>query len=212
MAVLLFMGHISFHHIFHALRPTLPFIMILFIFQILFPEETSHSIMSFGPIHITAGGIASASIVTWRFIVLLISGALLTITTAPSNLTQGIERLIHPIAIIGISSTDIAVMVTLALRFIPTITFEIDTLKAAHAARGAALSDGGINRRLKVMVTLVVPLCFAIFRRSDELIIAMEARGYDGGKRTGLTVLTMAMRDWVIIGISVGAVIVSLAN
>jgi energy-coupling factor transporter transmembrane protein EcfT len=209
--VLLFLSRISFHYILRPLKPALPFVIILFGFQVLFPTDTHDAILSFGPMHLTAKGIIDASGITWRFVLLLFSGALLTTTTLPSGLTQGIERLLRPIAVIGVSSQDIAFMATLALRFIPTIAMEIDTLRSAHAARGAMLSEGGVEKRLKTAVALVVPLCLAIFRRCDDLIIAMEARGYDGGKRTGLTALKMSKRDWVVIALSISAVALTFA-
>lgn len=210
MAALPFISHASFHHIFRTVKPTLPFVFILFIFQSLFPANTTTPILSFGPIHLTTQGFDIALLMMWRLILLLLSGAFLSITTSPSDLTQGIERLLHPIAIVSISSQDIALMVTIALRFIPTIALEIDTIKAAHAARGITMSEGGITSRLKATVTLVVPLCLAVFRRCDDLVVAMESRGYDGGIRTGLRILKLGAIDCVVMGASAGAVLITL--
>jgi biotin transport system permease protein len=209
MAALPFLSHASFHHIFQTVKPTLPFVFILFIFQVLFPADNGTApILSFGPIHITTQGFVIALAMMWRLILLLLSGVFLSITTPPPDLTQGIERLLRPLAIIGISSQDIALMVTIALRFIPTIALEIDTIKAAHTARGVTMSEGGITSRLKATVTLVVPLCLAVFRRCDDLVVAMESRGYDGGIRTGLRVLKLCVIDWVVMGTSTGAVVI----
>ncbi len=116
------------------------------------------------------------------------------------------ERLLRPVRIVGISSRDLALMLSLALRFIPTISMEMGSLKEAVAARGVSFDTGGLVRRLRAFSDLAVPLCLAVFRRCDELVVAMEARGYDGGARTSLRELVLTLPDRLVIAASLAAV------
>jgi biotin transport system permease protein len=203
------LSRISLRHVYQTVRPALAFILVLFCLQALFSSVPSGVLFSIGPVRITTGGCIEGLITVWRLILLLLVGALLTATTRVGDLANGMEVLLRPVGIIGVSSQDIALMLSLALRFIPTLSLEMEVLKDARAVRGEALNAGNILQRGRVLSNLVVPFLLGVFRRCDELIIAMEARGYEGGRRTGLTKLHLGFPDCVIIAAATVIVVVS---
>ena len=130
-----------------------------------------------------------------RLILLIIGTSLLTLTTSPIELTDGIEKLLKPIRK-GISAHELAMMMTIALRFIPTLIDETDKIMKAQMARGADFESGGIIKKAKSLIPLLVPLFISSFRRADELAMAMEARCYRGGDgRTRMKVLKFSSKD-----------------
>lgn len=132
-------------------------------------------------IQITQEGIVSAVLMLFRLLYLMIGTSLLTLTTSPLMLTDGIENLLKPFSKIGVPSHEIAMMMTIAIRFIPTLTEETDKIIKAQMARGADFESGNIVKRAKAMLPLLVPLFVSAFRRADELSVAMESRCYHGG-------------------------------
>ena len=139
-----------------------------------------------------------------RLIFLILFSSLLTYTTSPIRLTDGIEHLLNPFRCIGVPAHELAMMMTIALRFIPTLLDETDRIMKAQSARGADFVTGSIIQRAKNMVPLLVPLFISAFRRADELAIAMEARCYRGGiNRTRMKELQVTYVDYI----GVGAVI-----
>jgi biotin transport system permease protein/energy-coupling factor transport system permease protein len=135
---------------------------------------------------------------------LIIAASILTITTPQSELTIGLERLLRPIKFAGISSHDIAMMVSLALRFIPTLLQEMNTITDAQLARGANFNPHSIGGRIKSIIHLGVPLSLNVFRRCDELVDAMESRGYHQGPRTYLRELVLTRTDFCLITAFIG--------
>ena len=124
--------------------------------------------------------------------------SLLTYTTSPIVLTDGIERLLSPLSKIGVPSHEIAMMMSIALRFIPTIIDETDKIIKAQSARGSDFESGNLIRRAKALIPILVPLFISAFRRADDLAVAMECRCYHGGKnRTKLKSLKMTGLDFV---------------
>jgi biotin transport system permease protein len=188
-----------------ASRPALPFIVIVFLLHAFSAKEVSSPAYGFGAVRMTAEGLFEGGLLAWRFSLLLLAGFLLTMTTLPAHLTSGIEKLLRPVKVVGISSQDLALMVSLALRFIPTLQDEMETLKAAEMARGANFTTGGILTRVRALSGLALPLSLAVFRRCDQLVEAMHARAYDGGPRTDLRHLTLTVRDWLVIALSAAA-------
>lgn len=130
---------------------------------------------------ITKEGIESGSLMVIRLLYLVMGTSLLTLTTSPLQLTDGIEKLLKPFNKIKVPSHEIAMMMTIAIRFIPTLAEETDKIMKAQMARGADFETGNIIRRAKAMIPLLVPLFVNAFRRADELATAMEARCYNGG-------------------------------
>ena len=138
-----------------------------------------------------------------RLILLIIGTSILTLTTSPIQLTDGIESLLKPGKKMGIPAHELAMMMTIALRFIPTLLEETEKIMKAQMARGADFQSGGIMHRAKSLVPLLVPLFVNAFRRADDLAIAMEARGYRGGEgRTKFRELKFQTVDGVALGVA----------
>ena len=149
-------------------------------------------------IKITATGLKSAVVMALRLIFLVIGTSLLTYTTSPIMLTDGIERLLRPFSKIGLPAHELAMMMTIALRFIPTLLEETDKIIKAQKARGADFESGNIINRAKALIPILVPLFISSFRRADELAVAMECRCYRGGEgRTRLRELKICARDYI---------------
>lgn len=149
-----------------------------------------------GPLSITKEGIRMGILMSLRLALLIAVSSLLTFTTSPIALTDGIERLLNPFKRVGVPAHELAMMMTIALRFIPTLLEEADRIMKAQMARGADFTSGNILNRAKNMVPLLVPLFISAFRRADELAVAMEARCYRGGEnRTRMKELKLGVQD-----------------
>jgi biotin transport system permease protein/energy-coupling factor transport system permease protein len=196
-------ARISPRRLYQAFRPALPFIAIVFLLHALFVTGAHPSLFGLGNVRTTAEGILEGGLLAWRFALLLLAGFLLTMTTRPASLTSGMERLLRPMKLVGVSSQDLALMVSLALRFIPVLQEEMETLADAQKARGASFASGGVAGRIRAFSSLALPLSLAVFRRCDQLVEAMHARAYDGGPRTDLRELAFTRGDWVVIIVSV---------
>ena len=145
---------------------------------------------------ITQEGLRIAMFMALRLMLLVFGTQLLTLTTSPIALTDGLERLFSPLAKIGFPAHEMAMMMSIALRFIPTLLEEADKIMKAQTARGADFETGNLMARAKAMIPLLVPLFVSAFRRADELALAMEARCYRGGEgRTRLRVLKYTWLD-----------------
>lgn len=156
------------------------------------------TVYTLGPLTITDAGLRQGMLMSARLIFLILMSSLLTFTTSPIMLTDGIERLLSPLKKIGVPAHELAMMMTIALRFIPTLIEETERIMKAQIARGAEFSSGNILRRAKNMIPLLVPLFISAFRRADELATAMEARCYRGGEnRTRMKELRFSARDGV---------------
>lgn len=160
------------------------------------PGETILYRYSF--VTVTEEGLTMGIKMCLRLILLLLFSSILTLTTSPIVLTDGIESLLRPFKCIGVPAHELAMMMTIALRFIPTLLEETDRIMKAQTARGADFESGNIFQRMKNMLPLLVPLFISAFRRADDLAIAMEARCYRGGEgRTRMRQLKYAGRDYV---------------
>lgn len=150
---------------------------------------------------ITQEGLRMGGFMGARLVFLILFSSLLTYTTSPIRLTDGIEYLLNPFKRIGVPAHELAMMMTIALRFIPTLLEETDRIMKAQEARGADFTTGSIVKRAKNMIPLLVPLFISAFRRADELAIAMEARCYRGGEnRTRMKELVITPVDYVGLG------------
>lgn len=149
-----------------------------------------------GRFKITLEGLQTAIFMGLRLIMLIIGSSLLTLTTSPIALTDGIEALLKPLERIKVPAHEIAMMMTIALRFIPILLEETDKIMKAQMARGADFESGGLIKKAKNMVPLLVPLFISSFRRADDLALAMEARCYQGGEgRTRMKQLVYSRLD-----------------
>lgn len=164
---------------------------------------------------ITDSGIFSALFITIRVVALILAGSIMVNTTSPTMLTDAIERLLSPLKLIKVNVHSLAMMMTIALRFIPTLIEEIDIIMSAQKARGAQLETGSLKDRAKALIPVFIPLFVNSFRRAYELAFAMECRCYTGGKgRTRLKIMKMRASDFVSLAVSlilfVGVIFVSV--
>lgn len=152
----------------------------------------------FDVIKITDNGLLKASFMGIRLVFLIIGSSLMTFTTTPNHLTDGLERIMNPLRKIHVPVHEIAMMMSIALRFIPILLEETDKIMKAQAARGADFESGGIIRKAKGLIPILVPLFVSAFRRANDLALAMEARCYNGGEgRTKMKPLTYKKRDFI---------------
>lgn len=151
-----------------------------------------------GPLVATREGLAFGALMGFRIVLLIAFSSLLTVTTSPIALTDGLEALLKPFSRIGVPAHELAMMMSIALRFIPTLLEEADKIMKAQMARGADFETGNFLQRARSLVPLLVPLFVSAFRRADELAMAMEARCYRGGQgRTRLKQLKAVRRDYL---------------
>jgi len=203
-------GRIPLRKMGAALRPVVPFMALLMGMHLLFTEGTPLVPLLPAPFAITVEGGEQGAYVVWQFACLVIAGALLTMTTSPSDLVGGIERLLRPLRRIGVPSAEIAVMIAMALRFLPMFLEEYDRIRMAQLARGADFSSGSPHRRIRAASALVWPLLLAAFRRADALIMAMEARGWHRGPRTSLREFKLTRADGVALAVLIVLVAVDI--
>lgn len=177
-----------------GLRPIMFF--IIFAVSINMFLTPGKIIWSFWILDITVEGLERALMTLFRFSFLIITSSMVTLTTSPMALTDGIEKLLNPLKKIKFPAHELAMMMTIALRFIPTLIEEADKIMKAQMARGADFESGNMFTRAKSMIPLLVPLFISAFRRADELAMAMEARCYRGGVgRTRMKVLKYKIGD-----------------
>lgn len=173
-------------------------IMILMIITALFNLflTPGDPIVSFWVLKITKEGVSSAALMAIRLTYLILGTSIMTLTTTPNQLTDGLEKSMGPLAKIGIPVHAIAMMMSIALRFIPILVEETDKIMKAQMARGADFESGNLVKKVKSMIPLLVPLFVSAFRRADDLAMAMEARCYNGGSgRTKMKPLKYEKRD-----------------
>jgi energy-coupling factor transport system permease protein len=189
-----------------GLRPILWLVALTFVAQFLFVPGPAF--FTLGPLHLTWQGLETAAFLTLRLVVLVVVGSLLTLTTSPIALTDGLAWLARPLRRLRVPTEELALMMTIALRFIPTLLVEVETIMRAQRARGAEFGRGGLVRRARALVPLLVPLFVVSFRRADELALAMEARCYRPGiVRTRLHPMRAGVDDWVLLALVVGIIV-----
>lgn len=179
----------------------------------LFYVQGGTSLVDWHFIHITTNGIFTALFMATRIVCLVAVSSLLTYTTTPTVLTDALEKLLSPLKLIKVPVSTLAMMMTLALRFIPTLIDEIDRITNAQKARGADLDDGNFMQRIKALVPIIVPLFVSSIRRAYELADAMDCRCYTGGpNRTRMKQMKLCGRDfiWLFAGVVYLAGIIAL--
>ena len=197
--------------ILRGLKPI--FFIIIFTFIInLFMIKGETLVELFWGLTISKEGLRTAVFMAIRLILLIIGSSLLTLTTKPISLTDGIEALLRPFKVIGVPAHELAMMMSIALRFIPTLLEETDKIMKAQQARGADFESGNIIRRAKNLIPILVPLFISAFRIAQDLAMAMEARCYRGGaSRTRMNAMKLRARDFaaaVIVALFVAIIIV----
>ncbi|MEG1179258.1 MAG: energy-coupling factor transporter transmembrane component T, partial [Oscillospiraceae bacterium] len=181
LAVMVASSKISIKLMLRGIKPIL-FIIVFTAVLNIFYTNTGRILWEYSFIKITTGGIYTAIFMAVRIICLIIASSLLTYTTSPTMITDGLERLLSPLKFMKSGVHTVAMMMTIALRFIPTLIEEFDKITNAQKARGADLETGGLIQRAKALVPIFIPLFVTSFRRAYELAFAMECRCYRGGE------------------------------
>ena len=190
------LAHIPARMMWKSMKPLIPIIIITALLNLFFiPGDP---IFQVGFLSISFEGVRYAILLAVRIVALILGASLLTYTTSPIVLTDAIERLLSPLERFRFPAHELAMMMTIALRFIPTLIEETDKIMSAQKARGAELDTGSLFQRVKALVPVLIPLFLSAFRRADELALAMECRCYRGGDgRTRLRQLHIGPSDVV---------------
>lgn len=197
LAMIIKISTVPFSYIVRGLKPIVMLLMITVLFN-LFLTRDGEVLFHAWIFTITEGGLITAVYMAIRLIYLIIGSSLMTFTTTPNELTDGIEALLHPLNRIHVPVHEVAMMMSIALRFIPILLEETDKIMKAQIARGADLESGNMIQKAKSMIPILVPLFVSAFRRANDLAMAMEARCYRGGEgRTKMKPLHYQKRDYV---------------
>ena len=181
-----------------SLKPVLFIIVFTAVLNIFY--GTGEPLWQWGLIKITRNGLLNSLFVSIRIVALILASSVLTFTTSPTQLTDAIERLLKPLALLKVPVHEFAMMMTIALRFVPLLLEETDKIMSAQKARGADMESGGLVQRIKALVPVLIPLFISAFRRAFDLATAMESRCYHGGEgRTKMKVLRFGHEDWLIL-------------
>ena len=196
LAVLIALSTISLKALFKGMKPLVFILIFTGLLNLLFTGGET-VLVSFWKITITLEGVIRALFMVVRILMLISATFLMTYTTSPIQLTDGLESLLSPLKKIRVPVHELAMMMCIALRFIPTLIEETDKIISAQKARGADFEAGSILKRVKALVPILVPLFISAFRRADELATAMECRCYQGGEgRTKMKLLRYRRRDY----------------
>ncbi|MCM3666944.1 energy-coupling factor transporter transmembrane protein EcfT [Mesobacillus subterraneus] len=189
------MSKISPRFLYGGLKPI--FLLVVFTFLLhIFMTKEGDIVFELGWLKIYEGGIRQGIFISLRFFLLILITSLLTLTTTPIEITDGLETLLNPLKKVNFPVHELALMMSISLRFIPTLMQETDKIMKAQTARGVEYNSGPIKERIKAIVPLLIPLFISSFKRAEELAVAMEARGYKGGEgRTKYRQLTWGMAD-----------------
>ena len=196
LIVVIRVSKVPFKFITKGLKPIIMLLMITLIFN-LFLTNSGTILISIGFLKITDEGLRTAVYMAMRLIYLIVGSSLMTLTTTPNELTDGIEKILKPLNALKVPVHEIAMMMSIALRFIPILLEETDKIMKAQIARGADLESGNIIQKAKAMVPILVPLFVSALRRANDLAMAMEARCYRGGEgRTKMKPLIYKKQDY----------------
>ena len=196
------LSRIPLKNFLHGLKPVVVILIFTAVLNMFFTP--GQELFHVWKIVVTREGLERAVFMVLRIMILIAGTFLLTYTTAPIALTDGLERLFKPLKKLHVPVHEMAMMMSMALRFIPTLIEETDKIMSAQRARGADFETGGLIRRAKALLPLLVPLFVSAFRRADELAVAMESRCYHGGDgRTRMKQLVWHTRDTVALGLMV---------
>lgn len=192
-------SEIRFKMILKSLKPILPLIIFTGVLNLFFVKGNGVPLVHWEFITIYWEGISTAIFMIVRVVCLIVGMSLLTYTTSPIVLTDAIERLLSPLAKLHLPVHELAMMMTIAMRFIPTLIEETDKIMMAQKARGADLDTGGLMKRAKALIPVLIPLFVSAFKRANELAMAMECRCYHGGKgRTRMRQLKATGLDFAV--------------
>lgn len=208
LVIELVLSGISLRYILNSLKP-IRFLLIFMFLLNLFFTKGEHVWIDLGFWQLTGEAVLQSCFLAVRIILLVAGASMLTLTTSPIALTDGIERLFAPLKIFHFPAHELAMMMTIALRFVPTLMDESEKIRNAQMSRGADFESGNIFKRVKSMIPILIPLFVSSFRKADELAIAMESRCYHGGEgRTRMHQLKFRLADLLAILITLAFVTV----
>lgn len=191
--LVILMSKIRLYFLINGLKPVMILLVFTFLIHIFFTRE-GDLLFELGFLKVYEEGLRQGIFISIRFLVLVFMTSILTLTTSPISITDGIEVLLNPLKKIKLPVHELALMMSIALRFIPTLMDETDKIMKAQMARGSDLSAGPLKERMKAVVPLLVPLFVSAFKRAEDLATAMEVRGYKGGE--GRTRYRQLKWDW----------------
>ena len=202
------LSKVPFKFMVRGLKPIILLLLITVTFN-LFLTPGGAVLLQMGPLKVTEQGLNTAVYMALRLIYLIMGSSLMTLTTTPNSLTDGMEKLLYPLNRIKVPVHEIAMMMSIALRFIPILLEETDKIMKAQIARGADLENGNLIQKAKAMIPILVPLFVSSFRRANDLAMAMEARCYRGGEgRTKMKPLVYQKKDYIAYAIMICYVVV----
>lgn len=193
------LSKISLKTVFKGLRPIILVIAVTSILQIAY-NDGGIVLVEFWKVRITSGGVLMAIFMALRISLLIVMSTMLTYTTSPTSLTNGLDRMFAPFKKIGLDFHTITMIMTIALRFIPTLIEEVDKIMSAQKSRGANFEQGSVVKRAKALIPLFIPLLFNSIRRAYELANAMTCRCYNGGVgKTTMNALKFSKKDFFVV-------------
>ena len=196
LAVIIKLSKVPFQFMVKGMKTIMLLLMITVVFNLFLTPGTP--LITLWKLTVTQEGLRMALSMAIRLTLLIIGSSVMTLTTTPNNLTDGLEKMMRPLKVIKVPVHEVAMMMSIALRFIPILLEETDKIMKAQIARGADFESGNLIRRAKAMVPLLVPLFISAFRRANDLAMAMEARCYRGGEgRTKMKPLIYHKRDYL---------------
>lgn len=196
LGIVIKISHVPFKFVVRGIKAIVMLLIITAIFNVfLTPGDV---LFSYWKIKVTRQGVENAVFIVIRLLMLIVGSSMMTLTTTPNELTDGLERVLKPLKVFRVPVHEIAMMMAIALRFIPILIEETDKIMKAQMARGADFEHGSIMQKVKNMIPLLIPLFISAFRRANDLAMAMEARCYQGGEgRTKMKPLHYEKRDFV---------------
>ena len=208
LAMTIIVSTIPLKSLFRGMKPLILILVFTGVLNLFFTEGKT-VLVSFWRITITLEGVVRAILMVARILMLISGTFLLTYTTSPISLTDGLESLLGPLKVLRLPVHELSMMMCIALRFIPTLIEETDKIMSAQKARGADFETGSLLERVKALVPILVPLFISAFRRADELATAMECRCYQGGEgRTKMKLLRFSYFDFVALGIGIALIVI----
>ena len=196
---LILLSKVPLRFIYKGLKPIFLLVIITFFLHLLINKE-GELLYQFGPFSIFESGLRQGAFISIRILVIVMITSLLTLTTTPMGLTDGLENLLSPLKRFGVPAHELALMMSISLRFIPTLLQETEKILKAQMARGVDFSSGPVVERVKAVIPLLIPLFISAFKRAEDLALAMESRGYRGGEgRTKYRILQWGNIDSVIL-------------
>lgn len=212
--VVIFLSQVKLNFFFNGIKPMVGIILFTTIFQMLFTQG-GEVFLSLWIIKITSYGLSQAALIFTRFLLIILFSTLLTLTTTPLSLADAVESLLKPLERLKVPAHEIGLMLSLSLRFVPTLMDDTTRIMNAQRARGVDFGEGNLIQKVKSIIPILIPLFASSFKRADALAIAMEARGYQGGDgRTKYRLLRWTTKDslTILVIISLGIFLFFLKN